>query len=221
MMLMAKSASNPSTGPKRIREQAGVERDLNALAQTLQSALTSGDWERALQTADRMLEAVPRHAPLHYNRALVLKRLGRDAEAIDGLRTALDCDPNHDNARFELASTCLETGKAQEAADLLEIYLADHPDDADARINLGNARLALGEPAVGLVVLKAAHKQAPSDLSARSLSIAERDCGNMEACRSLLETREKTPANAADNLKIMTQGSKGKITLSVKSVKSN
>ncbi len=198
-----------------------MKQDVNGLARQMQEALARQDWPRALKACDSLLAAMPDHAALHYNRALVLRRLNRDGEAANGFRKTLKRDPDHDNARFELASVLLETGDAAQAAALLEVYLQNQPNDADATLNLGNAKLALGKPDEALRLLSAAHAAAPSDLSSRSLAIARRDTGDIKGCRALLEERQQTQANAADNLKILTQGSRGRISLEVKPVRTS
>jgi len=188
-----------------------LNRNPDVLARRMQEALARHDWPQALKACDGLLAAMSDHAALHYNRALVLRKLGRDEEAAAGFEKAIERD--HDNARFELGSIRLEAGDAAGAAALFERFLEYSPDDADAKLNLGNAKLALGEPDEALRLLSAAHAVAPSDLSLRSLAIACRDTGDHDACRRLLGERQKTQANAADNLKILTQGSTGRISL--------
>ncbi|MEO4041777.1 tetratricopeptide repeat protein [Hoeflea sp. CAU 1731] len=191
-----------------------MKQDVNKLGRQMQEALARQDWPKALNACEGLLAAMPDHAALHYNRALVLRRLDRDQEAAHGFRQTLERDPGHGNARFELASVLLETGDAAQAAALLEAYLQNQPNDTDAMLNLGNAQLALGKSDEALGLLTAAHAAAPSDLSLRSLAIARRDKGDIEGCRALLRERQETQTNAADNLKILTHGPKGRISLS-------
>ncbi|MDF5758752.1 tetratricopeptide repeat protein [Spongiactinospora sp. TRM90649] len=64
----------------------------------------SGDPEGAVADLTRAL-ALERSAELHYNRALALRALGREDEALDDLHLALDLDPDDPEIHAALAVT--------------------------------------------------------------------------------------------------------------------
>ena len=187
--------------------------NLDALGRSFQAALARGAWDEALRLADRLLTLLPDHASLHYNRGLILKMLDRRAESIAAFEAALGHDETHANARFELASALLDSGDPARAAELFAAYLEAVPGDADAELNLGNALLRLGEAEDARAHLRAAHAANPSPLAIQSLATAERDCGDLAACRALLATLADDPQAAAARMKILTQGAKGSLRL--------
>lgn len=192
---------------------AKAAENLDALGRSFQAALARGAWDDALRLADRLLALMPDSASLHYNRGLILKMLDRRADSIAAFEAALGHDDGHANARFELASALLEGGDPARAAELFAAYLEAVPGDADAELNLGNALLRLGDAEDARAHLRIAHAANPSPLAIQSLAAAERDCGDLAACRALLATLPDDPEAAAARMKILTQGAKGSLRL--------
>ncbi|MDD3446340.1 MAG: tetratricopeptide repeat protein [Zavarzinia sp.] len=193
--------------------EAGVN-EFRHLAGSLNLLLRRGDWARALDTIDRMIVLQPGSAALHYNRGLVLKRLGRTGESVDAFGAALERDQGHAHARFELAASLLDAGQLAPAAVEFARYLDLEPEDADAHLNLGDALLRLGRQDEALPHLRLAHDAAPTPRAEQSLALALRDTGDLDGCIALTASwPADEPAAAAARLKILTQGSKGQLRL--------
>ncbi|GAB4353903.1 MAG: hypothetical protein Kow0026_12210 [Oricola sp.] len=185
------------------------------LAAAFAEAAGRRDWQSALRVVAELETALPGNAGIAYNKALVLRELGRTEERIASLERALRLEPAHANARFELASALMDTGNFAKAAGLFAAYLETVPDDADALLNLGNCLLCLGRSAEALPHLRLAHAAAPTDKTVAGLATALRDCGDLDACERLLAELPPTPETAVARLKILTQGTRGRFGLAV------
>lgn len=188
--------------------------DLNALGQRFQAALAGADWLEALLLADRLMVALPENPSLSYNKALVLKNLGRTEESIACFRETLALTPDHNNAQFELASALLESGEAEESAHRFEDYLAAVPEDPNASLNLGIALVQLGRADAAIPHLGYAQGKLGSAQALQWLATAKRDTGELAAAEELLAQLPPDDAAAqAARLKILTQGAKGRFQL--------
>jgi tetratricopeptide (TPR) repeat protein len=185
----------------------------NRLAADFAMATQRGEWDKALAVSEALEGALPGNAGVVYNKALVLKELGRSAERITCLERALEIDPAHANARFELASALMDEGALDKAAVLFAAYLASVPDDVAAMLNLGNCLSRLGRYSEALAYLRDAYAKQPSPDAATSLAVALRDSGALTECEAVLAGLPQTPENAALRLKILTQGPRGRFAL--------
>lgn len=183
------------------------------LAGDFARAVAQANWPDALRACDGLAAMMPDHAGVLYNRALVLKELGRHDERIEDLSQALARDPAHSNARFELASAHMDKGLFPEAAAGFASYLENAPDDATAQLNLGKCLLRLGRPEDALVCLRAAQMDKENADAIAALATALRETGDLEACIAVLDDLGPGPENAALRLKIMTQGARGRFAL--------
>ncbi|TQV75698.1 tetratricopeptide repeat protein [Denitrobaculum tricleocarpae] len=188
--------------------------NLNALGQEFQIALSKADWTEALLLADKLIALLPENPSLAYNKGLVLKNLGRVPESLACFQATLDLAPDHHNAQFELAAALLESGQIEESARRFEDYLAAVPDDADASLNLGIALVQLGCAEAALPHLGYAQSRLGSAQALQWLATAKRDRGDLTAAEDLLAQLPADDANAqAARLKILTQGTKGRLAL--------
>ncbi|MFP1632538.1 tetratricopeptide repeat protein [Zhengella sp. ZM62] len=186
---------------------------LQKLAGNFAKAVAQGNWPKALEACDGLVVIMPDHAGVLYNRALVLKELGRHEERIDNLTQALTHDPGHSNARFELACAQMDKGLFQEAAAGFAAHLENQPGDADARLNLGQCLLRLGRAGEALEHLKAARAKTGSPDVIAALATALRETGDLDGCEAVLDDLGPGPENAALRLKVMTQGARGRFAL--------
>lgn len=190
--------------------------DPQRLAAEFASAAARGDHAAALRLVDRLMSLMPGHAGLAYNRALVLKALGRRPEARAGLASALALDPDHGKARFEAAALDLEDGDHARAAEGFAAVLAADPSDDDARLNLGNALIRLGRSAEALAALAPLRGRRRDPAALLAMARAEADVGDLDAADALLaDLPQDDPAVAAAALKLRTQGPRGRFRLSV------
>lgn len=171
-------------------------------------AVQAADWPAAERAVDALLRADPGNPALHYNRGLVLRRLGRLADAVAAHDAALALAVGHVNAVFERASCLLEQGRLAEAEDGFTAYLAQVPDDADARLNRARARLRLGRPEAALADLDGLAGDAVRLARAEAL----RDLRRLDEAEALLAPRPGDgPELRAAALKVMTQGAVGRV----------
>ena len=109
---------------------------LYALQELYALETPAGDLRGLLRRCDAAAELVPQSI-LPYNwAALVLRRLGRPAEAEDRLRQALAADPGSSLTLVNLSSLLVDTGRAEQAIPFLEEVLRTDPDRTEARVNL-------------------------------------------------------------------------------------
>lgn len=183
------------------------------LPTALPDALARGDWPVALTLLERLEADDAADASLAYNRGLVLRRLGRERDAVAAFDRALALDPAHANALFERSCAQLDGDALGAAATGFARYLETEPGDAHARLNLGKALVRLGRPHEALEPLARAHAGLASGDSAIALALAHRDAGDLAACRAALDALPHGPGAAALRLKILVQGAKGAVPL--------
>lgn len=91
-----------------------------------------------LRTIERALERQPEHAELHFHCAQVLRRLGREPEAIEANERAVALNPRFTRALIELGRLYQQTHRASDAVARLEAALASGAEYADVYCLLGN-----------------------------------------------------------------------------------
>lgn len=176
-------------------------------------AIEGRDWPTASTAIAEMLRAQPTDARLYYNKALVHKALGEEADRRRSLRQALRLDPRHANARFELGAALMEAGAVKEAEKAFEAYVRVVPDDWEGQVNLGECRLRLGEPRRALVHLGLAHWLKHNEATISGLARALRDLGRFVESEAFLAALPRSAGAAALRLKVRTQGIKGRVNL--------
>lgn len=174
-------------------------------------AVQAGDWPAALRAVDALLRADRRSPALHYNRGLVLRRLGRLDDAVAAHDAALTGAPEHANAVFERACCLLDLGRLAAAEAAFSDFLGRVPGDPDARLNRARIRLRLGRPAEALTDLDGLGDELPARLARGE---ALRDLGRLDEAEALLAPRpDDGPVLRAAALKLLTQGAAGRIRL--------
>ncbi|MCO6436148.1 MAG: tetratricopeptide repeat protein [Phycisphaerae bacterium] len=91
-----------------------------------------------LKTLERALERQPEHAELHFHCAQVLRRLGREPEAIEAHERAVALNPRFTRALIELGRLYEKTNRADDAVARLKEALAAGAEYADVYYLLGN-----------------------------------------------------------------------------------
>lgn len=123
-------------------DQAGI---LHVMAVAADAA---GAPDRALVRAARAARLLPGVADLHVNLSLLLRRLGRTAEALEALCAAAAADPANPQRRMAVGGALLQAGRTDEAIAALKRLLALDPAHFEGYRLLGIAehrRLALDE----------------------------------------------------------------------------
>ncbi len=101
----------------------------------------TGNAEAALTAYERIVDLNPRDAMAHFNRAVWLRRLGRDAESVEAYDRVIELDPRHRSAHSNRANVLLKLGRYLESFEsfkkgafgrTLERYLFFAPSKAVA-----------------------------------------------------------------------------------------
>ncbi|WP_162901266.1 tetratricopeptide repeat protein [Breoghania sp. L-A4] len=170
------------------------------------------DWPAAEAALGLLLKTNPRNASLHYNLALVLKHQGRLDEALAAIGAALALEPAHQGALFEQAACSMDSGLLEAALDAFTTYLARFPEDTDARLNRARLLLRLGRAAEALADCDAVSQKTPDLLLVRAEAL--RDLGLLAEADAILRPLYRdAPALRPLIVKLMTQGSKGRVPL--------
>ncbi|MCP3982429.1 MAG: tetratricopeptide repeat protein [bacterium] len=99
-------------------------------------------WREALKDP-----AFPTPEKVFLNLGALYAQQGRDDEAIDTLRRAVEINPKYHHAHYELAKLLERVGKLDEAARLYEVASPDYRSDGQFHYRLGFTYFRLGEKA--------------------------------------------------------------------------
>jgi Flp pilus assembly protein TadD len=100
------------------------------------------------------------------NLGVALINAGRQSEAVDAFRGALEIDPAYTSARDNLGLALDESGKPEEAVKEYLKAVAMDPNLEEVRINLGVSLMHIGRPHEAILQFERATELAPSDPSA-------------------------------------------------------
>ena len=99
----------------------------------------------------------------HVRRAKVLLGLGRTADALESVRTALALDPSSEAAHYMHGVVLGAKNQHAEAIEAWQRVLARAPEDPDTHYNIGLAHYLLAHHAAALAAFRRAHELAPTD----------------------------------------------------------
>jgi tetratricopeptide (TPR) repeat protein len=123
----------------------------------------AGNDEEAMIEYARALRANPGHLKARNDRALLLARHGRSADAERELRLVLETRPADLDARFNLAQLLVVSGRKAEAVAEYRRVLAIDPYEFHAHLSLGTLLLEGGRPEEGLGHYRTAEAIRPQD----------------------------------------------------------
>ncbi|MBR0652426.1 tetratricopeptide repeat protein [Roseomonas terrae] len=146
------------------RDRGGVQ--VNRLLGIALAA--AGDAASALPHLHTALVGAPRDPALLNDVGNVQRALGRQPEAVDSFRRAIQAGPAFAFAHFNLADALLEMGRHAEALEVFRTILLRRFDgmDADFHNNLGICLMALGRAEEALTAFHAALKADPAHAAA-------------------------------------------------------
>jgi predicted Zn-dependent protease len=184
-------------------QEARRPRDRAALAAAYAEAgrrLLAQDLLPAADAALANAEALdPGRADWPYYRGYAAVRDGRQQDAIDHYRRALDLGPADRLARLHLAEALVAAGRAEEGAALLEPLLQDREARAPAHFLLGEIGLAAGKPQDAVAHWELALDAAPeASLIHQRLADAYRQLGAMDRSEAHLALRGDRRVGLAD-----------------------
>jgi tetratricopeptide (TPR) repeat protein len=145
----------------------------------------------------------PAFVPAHVSRAWLLHRLGRTAEAVEHLKSALAVAPDNLRALDQLGVAYLALDRPAEAEKVLQQAIAISPDDPDVLMHLGRALMAAGREEEGARAL-ARYRQMrpqlfrnprsePGMIESATLSETDRRAREMDRFRRLSQSRPDDP----------------------------
>jgi protein O-GlcNAc transferase len=141
--------------------------DEAAWLQQCAQAVALQDWPLAASRFKAAIEALPASWRLHFNQGVLLRQLGRSAEAVACWQRVLALHPDHASAHAALAQAVLAKDPLQ-ALRHARCAAALAPDsDAHQRL-LGRAELSAGNPETASAVFEALLKALPGDEDAQT-----------------------------------------------------
>lgn len=156
-----------------------------------------GHIDTALATLEGALQLAPERAALHHNRAVLLQRQHRFAEALAGHERALSLGLNAADAFYNHGNTLQSLGRSAQAMQAYRQALALQPQHELALYDLARLRWRLGDPDFDDELVAAAAADARSatgpGIRANLLYRAERYA---DACAAFARALERAPQAA-------------------------
>jgi tetratricopeptide (TPR) repeat protein len=106
------------------------QQDVRMQLATLQFDLSR--YDAALLNVNGVLASEPRRTDALYLRGMLCKIQGRNGEAIDAFRTALEAEPGFHRARYQMATVLHDEGRLPEAEQALRAVVAAEPSHPNA-----------------------------------------------------------------------------------------
>ncbi|MGH9630663.1 MAG: tetratricopeptide repeat protein [Bryobacteraceae bacterium] len=167
-----------------------------------QAQLMDQQLEASALTLEQLIEAEPRNTDALKLRGDVLYLLGREAEAEQVLRSALEIDPGHQASQYALGRIYYQQSRVTEAAGLFRSLIEKDPKDHRAHDNLALCYAALHKDSDALrhflTALKLVHKDHPEyDVAYADAAHFFLDRGEHEKAFQLAaEAAERNPSSA-------------------------
>jgi tetratricopeptide (TPR) repeat protein len=162
-----------------------------------------GTWRDSLTLYQHALEVVPSNPKIRFNLANLLRRQGRNAEAIAQYRLALETAPSDAAIHVNLANALRTEGDLAAAMQHYLAALERKPDDAMAHLNLGALLREQGELEQAEAHYRKSMRLAPSAKTAYNIANLRRERGNLDgaidAYRLVLRLQPRN-AKAHNNL---------------------
>lgn len=120
--------------------------------------ISRGQFNQALENAERAIELAPKTARAHRTQARTLERLGRDAEAVSAFEKAAAFDSSNPSIFMELGDVCVRLGRLEEARLHFQELVKWVPTAPEAQLRLCQVCIRLGlldEAAKALAVARA------------------------------------------------------------------
>jgi Flp pilus assembly protein TadD len=161
-------------------------------------------WKNSVTIFSHTIEVTQNNWLAHNNLGNAYTRLGRDNEAIDAYKQALNINPNLTEARTNLGIVYSKLGRDNEAIDAFKQALKIKPDYADAHYSLGISYAVLSRWSEAIDAFKQAIKINPEYADAHyNLGLAYSNLGrSTEAIDAYQQTIKINPnyAKAYNNL---------------------
>lgn len=188
------------------------------ILEKLEAAIGQKDWPEAETYILLMLSNDESNPSLWYNLGLVRRRMGNNTQALEDFGEALALSPQHQGAMFEKAATHLDLEDFTAALNDFAEFSATYPDDGDGLLNLARIALHMEVPDLALQALQ---KRADIKNDAENIIAAAEAMqmlGDEEGITMLRQLFANNPPFRPDLLKIMSQGSFGRVPLNSKTM---
>ena len=159
--------------------------------------------QEALERLGTALRLAPGLAAAHVNRAWLLNRLGRTAEAIPHFQKAIEIAPRDSRALDQLGSAYISLDRPKDAERVLRRAVAISPEDPEVLMHLGRALMELGHEEEAQQFLNKFQKlrpprvrgpwKQPGMIESAMLSPAERSKREIERLRQDAHTHPDDP----------------------------
>lgn len=148
-----------------------------------------GDHDRAAESFQHALHALPDDVDLHSGLGMALYRLGRHAEAIAHLQRACDLAPQSPRGWYNLAEALHPQAQTAGAIAALQRALAIAPEFARARVSLAQVQISTGQIEAAAANLHEVLDRDPGCVDAwvalanlKTLAFDAKDVRRLEAC---------------------------------------
>ena len=134
-------------------------------------AISSGQWDNAVQELDSGIVAAPTHAGLRKCRADIRQRMGNAEDAARDAAEAVIAEPSDPQAKAILGIALRDLGRIADAVTCLAEAVSTAPDNIDYREALSAALENLGDPDAALAVLTDGTELCPANIALRNAAI--------------------------------------------------
>ena len=194
--IIAATAGRHAEAARLLEQAVGID-DRDALAWNVLSVcrFQGGDYQGALDCADRAIGLRKTFGEAHNNRGNALNRLGRQADALAAFETALAILPGDAEILVNIGNALRDLGQAAASLDYLDRAIAIDPAIAEAHFNRGNALQDLGRHAEAITSFGEALRLDPDHVDAHwNRSLANLLTGHFEAGWREYEWRWRRPS---------------------------
>ena len=122
-------------------------RDLRAQMKAAQDAVDVGEFDRAVEHLNVVLQYAPARDDALFLRALALQKAGTPEAAVADYRAYLERNPDKSQAHFNLAHALMTAGRHEPAVEHFHRTLELRPDYREAHLHLATCYRALGDDA--------------------------------------------------------------------------
>lgn len=181
----------------------------------LEEATSREDWPRSEELMLVLLETDGDNASLWYNLGLVRTYQHHYEDAVAAFDRTLELSPKHAHAMYQRANAQLELQEFYEALNGFAAFVAESPEHDDGLISLARIALHLEEAELALSALE---KRADINNDAENIigaAEAMQMMGREDGIALLRRIYVKNPGVRPELLKIMSQGSVGRVPLTV------
>ena len=159
------------------------------------------DWSSAKRLYRKLVDAMPKHAPIFQRLGLIALREGRPNDAVDHFQHSLSIEPADPVCLNNLGNVLRELGRRRESVSAYRQALGYRPDYPSALYNLAGTLALLGEHSQAVGVYRDLLRLAPDDAEAWSaLGLSLLEIGEEAESKKALEEALRLKPNDAELL---------------------